>query len=188
MRFAVATIVLGGLALLSPAAADGDPAAAVRDVMSLELWYLAEASPSDEDGPFSKASLARNFTPEYAKAYSDVLDRMQQSDEPLIDGDPILNAQDFCPPNQLAVGAPATKGDTAEVTVSFDKDWCFSDNADSEADQSEGDNSPAEEGAAPADELTRVVFKLVKRDGRWLIDDFNSGGSTRALLQQLLNE
>lgn len=139
--------------------------------MRLELWYLATNAAEGEDQPFSKASLARFFTPEFAAAYTELMDRQEALQEPLLDGDPILNAQDYCPPVNLTL-TPDPPGETeAAVHVSFQSLWCFDETTP-------GSNKV----------ITDVDFHLVRHDGGWLIDDFDSGGSFRRLMTELMKE
>jgi hypothetical protein len=168
------TSIAAFLVLASPALAaaqNATPIDTVRKVMTLELWALSSASLDAEINPFGEASLAENFTPEFADAYNAVIQRMEERNEPLIDGDLILNSQEYCPLKELALEERPQDAGRAEVAVSFKSSWCY-----------------PEAGEEIASRVTEAVFTLVERDGRWLIDDFSVDGSTRVQLEALMDE
>lgn len=156
---------------IAGSAAAAEPADTVRAVMMLELWSVATAD-IGEDQPFSPPALAAYFTPAFAAAYEAVVARQTALDEPLIDGDPIANSQDFCPFANLAIAPASTADGRAAVTATFQSQWCYPE-ADPEVTQA----------------VTAVVFRLVADGANWRIDDFDvDGASFRAVLTQLLKE
>lgn len=160
--------LIGSLPLGAAAQEADDPVALVRELMRLELWAIASTDPG-EDIPFSEASLARFFTPEFAAAYNAVMDRQERIHEPLIDGDLILNSQEYCPIVDVAVQRIGAAPNDALVQVHFRSQWCWPD-------------IPRE----IADRVDMVEFVLVRGADGWRIDDFGSGGSARRLFVELL--
>lgn len=169
MKSIAAASLCAFVCLIPALAAESTPVATVKDVMARELLYLA-SSPDPLDDPFGEESLAQNFTPEFAAAYTAVIDRMEKLNEPLIDGDLILNAQDYCPPEELSLQEQSQEA-YGEVVASFKTGWCFQD-----------------AGTDVTGKVTDTIFSMVNRDGRWLIDDIEVDGSTRALFEQLMKE
>ena len=150
------------------AQAADDPVEVVRELMRLELWSISAADVG-EDHPFSEASLARFFTPEFAAAYEAVMDRQVRLNEPLIDGDLILNSQEYCPIIEVAVGKLGAGANDAVVQVHFRSQWCWA-------------------GVAPevTERVDLMQFRLVRGADGWKIDDFDSGGSVRQLFAELV--
>jgi hypothetical protein len=148
-----------------------DPEALVRELMRLELWSVAMPEPGEEQ-PFSETSLARFFTPEFADAYRAVMDRQEQRNEPLIDGDLILNSQEYCPPIDIDLDHLGNGSSAAIVQVSFRTQWCWS-------------------GIPPeiTERIDAVQFHLTKGEDGWRIADFDAAGeSTLELFAELMRD
>jgi hypothetical protein len=166
------TVAAAGISFAARAEeATSDPEALVRELMRLELWSVASPE-AGEDQPFSETSLDRFFTPEFAEAYRAVMDRQQQRNEPLIDGDLILDSQEYCPPIEIDLDHLGVGGSTAIIQVNFRTQWCWSD--------------------VPADVTERVdsvQFHLVHGEGGWRIADFDvATGSTVELFATLMRD
>jgi len=151
--------------------ASDDPEALIRELMRLELWSIATLDAGEEQ-PFSETSLDRFFTPEFADAYRAVMDRQEQRNEPLIDGDLILNSQEYCPPVEIDLDHLGNSANAAIVQVSFRTQWCWS---------------------GVPNEITRridaVQFHLTKGEGGWRIEDFDiAGGSTLEFFAALMRD
>jgi hypothetical protein len=147
-----------------------DPEALVRELMRLEIWSLS-ATDAGEEVPFSPSSLARFFTPEFAAAYEAVMQKQERIQEPLIDGDLILNSQEYCPIVDVSVGRLGAAPNDALVQVHFRSQWCWSD-------------VPRE----VSERVSLVEFMLVRGEDGWRINDFGSGGSARRLFANLLRD
>ncbi len=168
LRLLLVAAVLAAVPAAANAQAADDPEALVRELMRLELWAIS-ASDVGEDHPFSETSLARFFTPEFATAYDAVMDRQEATHEPLIDGDLILNSQEYCPIVDVSVQRIGSAPNDAVVEVHFRSQWCWVD-------------IPREIN----ERIDSVQFVLVRNADGWKIDDFGSGGSARRLFRELM--
>lgn len=168
IRSILIATLLGGVSVAAKAQGADDPEALVRELMRLELWAIS-ASDVGEDHPFSETSLARFFTPEFAAAYDAVMDRQEAIHEPLIDGDLILNSQEYCPIVDISVQRIGSAPNDAVVEVHFRSQWCWVD-------------IPRE----ISERVDSVQFVLARTADGWRIDDFGSGGSARRLFRELM--
>jgi hypothetical protein len=145
-----------------------EPTELVKQLMREEVAMILAPGTID---PFGEEELLRLYTRDLALAYVDVMERQAALNMPLLDGDPITGHQEYCPLRNITANETARSAEAAEVTVTFESQWCFAD--------------------APAQirgEVTTIVFALVTEGGEWRIADFNHSayGSFHALLAELM--
>lgn len=97
------------------------------------------------------------YSPTLRQLWADMAARSEAADEPIIDFDPLLNAQDF-ELSDLIIADPVVKGDSAEVVVSFSN----------------------------FGEPQELHFYLVRRAEGWKIDDIEAMGANSWRLSELL--
>ncbi len=145
-----------------------EPIELVKQLMREEVAMILEPGTVD---PFGEEELLVFYTRELALAYVDVMERAAALNQPLLDGDPITGHQEYCPLRNLTAEETARDVAAAEITVTFQSQWCFAD-------------APAE----IRDEVTTIAFYLVPDSGEWRIFDFahSAYGSFREHLAFLM--
>ena len=145
-----------------------EPIEVVKQLMREEVAMILEPGTVD---PFGEEELLVFYTRDLAQAYVDVMERQAALNQPLLDGDPITGHQEYCPLRNITAEETARDAATAEITVTFQSQWCFAD-------------APAE----IRDEVTTIAFYLVPDSGEWRIFDFahSAYGSFREHLAFLM--
>jgi len=144
------------------------PVTLVKELMRQEIEYVGETGRGD---PLAGEALNRLFTDDLREAFQNVIDLGAALGEPLIDGDPITGRQEYCSTLRgVTVDGNFETQTTADVTATFQSQWCFPDAGEA------------------AGEVTEIVFHLVKRNGEWRIQDFDHSlyGSFREHLGYLM--
>ncbi|HHY51506.1 MAG TPA: DUF3828 domain-containing protein [Alphaproteobacteria bacterium] len=97
------------------------------------------------------------YSPTLRQLWADMAARSEATGEPILDFDPLINAQDY-ELSELIIADPVVKGDSAEVAVSFSN----------------------------FGEPQELHFYLVRRAEGWKIDDIESVGPYPWRLSELL--
>ena len=145
-----------------------EPIELVKQLMREEVAMILEPGTVD---PFGEEELIRFYTHDLALAYATVMERQVAINQPLLDGDPITGHQEYCPLRNITAAETARDVAAAEITVTFQSQWCF-----------------AEAPAEIRDEVTTIAFYLVPDSGEWRIFDFahSAYGSFREHLAFLM--
>jgi hypothetical protein len=110
----------------------------------------------DSDIPYidylSDEWLDRDFSAGIAKLYREGSQRAAEKDEPFIDYEPVIGAQDFCPLKDVDVKLAGEKDGVYDVVASFKAESCFGDDGD-------------------ADAVTQTHFRVIEENGKPVIDD-----------------
>lgn len=118
----------------------------------------AQATDGDEDSdiPYidylSDEWLDRDFSAGIAKLYREGSKTAAEKDEPFIDYEPVIGAQDFCPLKDVDVKLAGEKDGVYDVVASFKAESCFGDDNDSQA-------------------VTNTHFRVIEENGKPVIDD-----------------
>ena len=135
------------------ATAAGAPAAPVFDEPKglIEYAYAPYKTDNFPDDP------SELYSPTLKQLWDDMATRSEEGDVPIIDFDPLINAQDY-ELTDFVIADPAVNGDDAEVAVSFSN----------------------------FGEPQELHFYLVRRAEGWKIDDIESVGASPWRLSELL--
>jgi hypothetical protein len=135
------------------------------------MLSAAQAAPNFEDprglieyayAPYTSSSTdfpdpTELYSPTLKQLWDDMAAKSEEADMPIIDFDPLINAQDY-EITDLIIADPALDGDNATVAVSFSN----------------------------FGEPQELHFELVKRVDGWKIDDIESVGAYAWRLSELL--
>ncbi|MGR6469158.1 hypothetical protein [Rhizobium sp. PAMB 3182] len=110
----------------------------------------------DSDIPYidylSDEWLDRDFSAGIAKLYREGSKTAAEKDEPFIDYEPVIGAQDFCPLKDVDVKLAGEKDGVYDVVASFKAESCFGDDGDSKS-------------------VTQTHFRVIEENGKPVIDD-----------------
>lgn len=142
-----AALLLGPMAATLAAPVFDDPRALIEYVYAP---YLNESDPFPDDP-------SEVYSPTLKQLWDEMSAKSEESEVPIIDFDPIINAQDY-ELTDFLVADPVIEADSATVVVSFSN----------------------------FGEPQELHFELIRNSGGWLIDDIEAIGDTPWRFSELL--